>query len=199
MRQKILVLTTSLLAGLAVGGVVVANAEPHFSFSGLRFGGSSKFLPDSTDSGVAQQIADVKHELPKLFEGNIELGNLSPNDRHSQYFGDQSAENYKKLLRRIKAVWASADSENYLGEFKKVFAEDDQYQMDRSFQKVTFVVDQWQGVQTDGDSANALLLAHYEYMEGGKTRTEAQIQWNVGLIFEDNQWKLKSRESVSNE
>jgi hypothetical protein len=140
MQKKYIFIGSSLVLGLTMGSIAVASAKvlPEIT---PKFGGLAQLQITSADHGDAKEITKVKAALPGLFEGNIELGNLNAGERRKLYFGSNSDENYKHLLKQIESIWVNKDAQSHLSEFRDAFNADNEYSMDRSFEKVSLIVD----------------------------------------------------------
>lgn len=66
------------------------------------------------------------------------------------------------------------------------------------YDRNTFTVTQWQGVQVSGASAFAVFLGYDCYASPGSSSFEpdATRQWQVQLSLEGGRWKLVSQNSI---
>jgi hypothetical protein len=68
----------------------------------------------------------------------------------------------------------------------------------KPYDRNTFTVTQWQGVQVSGATALAVFLGYDSYASPGQSSFEDDVvrQWQVLLAFEDGRWKLVSQNSI---
>ena len=59
-----------------------------------------------------------------------------------------------------------------------------------------FSVEEWQGVQVDGNSAHAVVMAHYGFLRSGAWDEGMSQQYEADLVLEGGRWKFVTLSAI---
>jgi len=135
----------------------------------------------------------VKAAVPILIQLDGSVGQL-PTDIAKRHGEIVSAQAKIKRADLVSQVWAPAVADKKQAEWEEAIPMADGNPSYRPYDRNTFIVESWQGVQVTADTAVALVAAHEEYFAGSEALAVDPVrQYQVQLVRGGKHgWQLSS-------
>jgi hypothetical protein len=162
----------------------------------LRFESTSPgYLSPTADSGAAEDVTRIKEATVTGIDA-IKTGMRLPANAAERAIAARSLPEVAARRAVLAHVLDPSVSGAETAEIEAAIATvaaDPSYQ---AYQDNKFVVDQWQGVRINGDSALAVLLAHDTYLVGHSWKIDPVKQFQIEFRRAGKDWKIQSRRSI---
>lgn len=184
----------------AITGVLVGITSMSFATSnGFKFLEDTKFsqglLKPREDKGAEKIVAEIQKRVLVIFEGDYETANLKPNVQKLIGKGQDDLA-LAKLRRELEAIWTPKAAQENLNGIVRLFDEENGEALDLTFEKVDYIIDEWQGIQVNGNLATAQFIGHAKLTLTDSTKVLEREQWVVKLELVGNKWLMDSRSGV---
>lgn len=188
-----------LLLAAATGALVGITTISFATGNGSQFLVDTKFsqgvLKSRDDKGPAKVVAQVQQRIIQIFEADYESGNLKPNIQKLIGKGQNDIA-FDKLKKDLETIWTPRAAKENLDGIVRMFDEENGQGLDLTFKNVNYIVDEWQGIQVDGDMATAQFIGHAKITHADSTNELETEQWVVNLELIGNKWMMDSRSGV---
>jgi hypothetical protein len=188
-----------MLLAAATGALVGITTISFATGNGSQFFVDTKFshgvLKSREDKGPAKVVVQVQQRVIQIFEADYESGNLKPNIQKLIGKGKDDVA-LDKLKKDLETIWSPRAAQKNLDGIVRMFDEENGQGLDLTFKTVNYIVDEWQGVQVDGDVATAQFIGHAKITHEDSTSELEDEQWVVNLELVGNKWLMDSRSGV---
>lgn len=191
-------MTFGVIAGLSLGAAITAQATGNNPSVAPDFEFAKGLKKPFQSEGSAKQIQELQKNVVKLFESNYELGNLTPSEQKKLGRGE-SLDLQQNLLKKLSSVWTPEQAEENYKLILDMYRNDDGNSPDNTFDKVVYVVDDWQAADISSDTARILFVGHSVTKKNGLESFGSKTQWDVSLIKVNSAsgWLISKRSGVS--
>jgi hypothetical protein len=194
-KRKLIVTVAVVLSVGSVGAVsasMIHNAEVR------SFQEAAGAQPRLENKGESAEIETIKTQAKKL----IEAGNLMSNQKpevQKAIGADPKSPEGEKLRADLAKVWSPQKAEESFNEIVALFRKENGMAMDQTFDTGEFVIQDWQGVQVDGNQALVRVIGHWESRKGGQVLKDVLTQWSLTLErqLDNGTWLMVDRLGVS--
>lgn len=188
-----------MLFAAATGALVGVTTISFATGNGSQFLVDTKFshgvLKSQEDKGSAKVVAQIQQRVVQLFEADYESGNLKPNIQKLIGKGQDDIA-FEKLKKDLEAIWTPKAAQENLDGIVRMFDGENGQGLDLTFKNVNYVIDEWQGIQVDGNIATAQFIGHAQITHADSSNELEQEQWVVNLELIGNKWLMNSRSGV---
>jgi hypothetical protein len=188
-----------MLLAVATGALVGLTTISFATGNGSQFLEDTKFshgvLKSREDKGPTKVVAKVQERVVQLFVADYESGNLKPNIQKLIGKGEDDVA-FEKLKKDLEDIWTPKAAQDNLEGMVRLFDQEDGQSLDLTFKNVDYIIDEWQGVQVDGNLATVQFVGHAEITRADSTTELEREQWVVNLELIGNKWLMDSRSGV---
>lgn len=194
-KRKLIV---SVAVVLSVGSVGAVSASMIHNAQVQSFQEAAGAQPRLENKGDAAEIEIIKTQAKELIEAGNLMSNQKP-EAQKAIGADPNSPAGQKLRADLAKVWVPQKAEESFNEIVSLFRKENGMALDQTFDSGEFVIQEWQGVQVEGNQALVRVIGHWESRKGSEILKDVLTQWSLTLEKQpDNKtWLMSDRVGVS--